>query len=191
MATQLASATDQLWDRWPYLSHEQRLKQFRELHTGEKADFFLALNAHDQYNLLLGLPEDQRHVWMRLLAPDDAADAIQQAGPKERENLLALLDEPTRKEVVALLAYKEDEAGGLMNPRFARLRPDSTVDVSGDLQAKCYALVGIHRLDPKRFSELIRPLRDSKETVTTMTGCILSREAFGDIIKQIESGRFS
>jgi hypothetical protein len=60
MATQLASATDQLWDRWPYLSHEQRLKHFRELHTGEKADFFLAVDAHDQYNLLLGLPEDQR-----------------------------------------------------------------------------------------------------------------------------------
>src|ERR1700758_5034137 len=120
MAIQLATATDELWDRWPYLSHEQRLKQFRELHTGEKADFFLALNAHDQYNLLLGLPEDQRHVWMRLLAPDDAADVIQQAGPEEREELLALLDEPTRKEVVALLAYKEDEAGGLMNPRFAR-----------------------------------------------------------------------
>ena len=130
MATQLASATDQLWDRWPYLSHEQRLKQFRELHTGEKADFFLALNAHDQYNLLLGLPEDQRHVWMRLLAPDDAADVIQQSSPEEREKLLALLDEPTRKEVFALLAYKEDEAGGLMNPRFARLRPDTTVDVA-------------------------------------------------------------
>ena len=130
MATQVATATDELWDRWPYLSHEQRLKQFRELHTGEKADFFLALDAHDQYNLLLGLPEDQRHVWMRLLAPDDAADAIQQADPEEREKLLALLDEPTRKEVVALLAYKEDEAGGLMNPRFARLRPDSTVDVA-------------------------------------------------------------
>ena len=130
MATQLATAMDEFWDRWPYLSHGQRLRQFRELHTGEKADFFLALNAHDQYNLLLGLPEDQRHVWMRLLAPDDAADVIQQAGPEEREELLALLDEPTRKEVVALLAYKEDEAGGLMNPRFARLRPDSTVDVA-------------------------------------------------------------
>jgi magnesium transporter len=44
--------------------------------------------------------------------------------------LLALLDEPTRKEVMALLCYKEDEAGGLMNPRFARLRPDITVDVA-------------------------------------------------------------
>ena len=28
----------------------------------------------------------------------------------------------------ALLAYAEDEAGGLMNPRFARVRPDMTVD---------------------------------------------------------------
>src|SRR5215475_3385188 len=132
MATELltATATDQLWERWPYLSHKQRLTQFRELHTGEKGDFFLSLDAHDQLFLLLGLPGEQRHVWMRLLAPDDAADVIQEAGPERRDELLALLDEPTRKEVVALLAYKEDEAGGLMNPRFARLRPDTTVDVA-------------------------------------------------------------
>jgi len=132
MTTELAAptATDQLRDRWPYLSHEQRLKKFRELHTGEKADFFLAQSAHDQSFLLLGLPADQRHVWMRLLAPDDAADVIQESGSEQRDELLALLDEPTRKEVLALLAYKEDEAGGLMNPRFARLRPDTTVDVA-------------------------------------------------------------
>jgi magnesium transporter len=75
--------------------------------------------------LLLVLPEEQRHVWIRLLAPDDVADVIQQSGREWREELLALLDEPTRKEVIALLAYKKDEAGGLMNPRFARLRPDT------------------------------------------------------------------
>src|SRR5207253_4479324 len=52
-----------------------------------------------------------------------------QAAPEgEREGLLALLDEPTRKEVAALLAYAEDDAGGLMNPRYARLRPDMSVD---------------------------------------------------------------
>ena len=63
------------------------------------------------------------------LPPDDAADLIQEA-PRGRSAsaLLALLDEPTRKEVTALLAYAEDEAGGLMNPRYARLRPDMTVD---------------------------------------------------------------
>jgi len=65
---------------------------------------------------------------MRLLAPDDAADLTQAAPPEYKDQLLALLDERTRKEVNALLAYAEDEAGGLMNPRFARVRPDSTVD---------------------------------------------------------------
>jgi len=38
------------------------------------------------------------------------------------------LDEPTRKEVNGLLAFAEDQAGGLMNPRYARLRPDMSVD---------------------------------------------------------------
>jgi magnesium transporter len=121
-------ATEQLRERWPTLSRSRRTKEFRELHTGEKADFFLELSAHDQKDLLQDLPLEQRHVWMRLLAPDDAADVIQEAGPEQREEMLQLLDEPTRREVTALLAYKEDDAGGLMNPRFARLRPESTVD---------------------------------------------------------------
>jgi magnesium transporter len=42
--------------------------------------------------------------------------------------LLGLLDEPTRIEVLALLAYAEDEAGGLMSTRYARLRQQMTVD---------------------------------------------------------------
>ena len=132
MPTELetASATEHLWERWHSLSHRERIKQFRELHTGEKADFFLELSAHDQLDVLRGLPPEQRHVWMHLLAPDDAVDVIQEVGPEQRDEFLALLDEPTRREVVALLAYKDDEAGGLMNPRFARLRPDSTVDVA-------------------------------------------------------------
>ena len=62
---------------------------------------------------------------------------------------------------------------------------------TGNLQAKCYALVGIRRLDPTRFKELVRPVRDSKETVIAMSGCIMSHETLGDVIKQIESGKFS
>ncbi len=65
---------------------------------------------------------------MRLLEPDDVADVIQEGGDENKQNLLALLDAPTRKEVLALLAYAEDEAGGLMSTRFARLRPQMTAD---------------------------------------------------------------
>jgi magnesium transporter len=53
---------------------------------------------------------------------------IQDAGDQHRQALLALLDDPTRKEVLALLAYAEDEAGGLMSTRYARLRPNMTAD---------------------------------------------------------------
>jgi magnesium transporter len=65
---------------------------------------------------------------MRQLAPDDAADVVQAAEPEQRDTLLAALDAPTRREVSALLAYAEDEAGGLMSPRYVRLRPDMSVD---------------------------------------------------------------
>jgi magnesium transporter len=123
MATQLPapSAIGQLWDRWPHLSHSAPLKQFRDMHAGEKADFFLALSPHDQAFILFVLPAEQRHVWLRILPPDDAADLIQEVGPEWRDQLLALLDEPTRKEALALLAYKEDETGGLMDSSFTSL----------------------------------------------------------------------
>jgi len=67
-------------------------------------------------------------LWMRLLEPDDAADVVQEAAEEQREKLLNLLDGPTRKEVTVLLAYAEDEAGGLMNPRYVRLRPEMSTD---------------------------------------------------------------
>jgi magnesium transporter len=78
--------------------------------------------------LVLAVFPGERRIWMRLLAPDDAADLLQHAPEEQKPGLLGDLDETTRNEVSALLAYKEDATGGLMNPRFARLRPDMSVD---------------------------------------------------------------
>ncbi len=113
---------------WSTLSRADRLREFHQLRREDADDFFLSLSAHDQAELILEMPEGERRVWMRLLAPDDAADLIQQSPAAGRTALLDLLDTATRSEVTALLAYKEDAAGGLMSPRFARLRPDITVD---------------------------------------------------------------
>jgi magnesium transporter len=82
----------------------------------------------DPVELVVSMPEEERRTWLRALAPDDAADLIQDAPRKERSSLLAALDPWLRAEVSALLAYKEDEAGGLMSPRFARLRPEMGMD---------------------------------------------------------------
>src|SRR5436190_11175729 len=118
----------ELADAWPVLSAEERLEGLKVLPHAEAEDLLLALPARDQAELILGMSPAERRSWMRLLPPDDAADVIQEAPDFDRETLLMLLDEPTRKEVSALLAYAEDDAGGLMNPRYARLRPEMSVD---------------------------------------------------------------
>jgi magnesium transporter len=78
--------------------------------------------------LLHALSRNERRIWLRLLAPDDAADLIQLAPEHERPALLNQLDSMAQREVAALMAYQEDAAGGLMNPRFARVRPDMSID---------------------------------------------------------------
>lgn len=120
--------SSELYDAWSVLSLEERIDAFELLKREAADDFFLQLGSRDRAQLVLGLPAGERRLWMRMLAPDDAADLIQEAPSDERENLLLLLDEPMRREVKGLLVYAEDQAGGLMNTRYSRLRPDMTVD---------------------------------------------------------------
>jgi len=119
---------EELRDAWLALDLGERVEGFRMLDPGEAEQLFDGLEPREQCALLLALSPAERQLWMRQLAPDDAADAVQAADPAAREMLLGALDAPTRREVAALLAYAEDEAGGLMSPRYVRLRPDMSVD---------------------------------------------------------------
>jgi len=119
---------DELREAWPVLSRSDRIEGLHLLPRDCAEDLFFELSSSDQADVVLDQPPPERRSWIRLLPPDDAADLIQAAPPEAREGLLTLLDDATKKEVSALLAYEEDRAGGLMHPRFARLRPDMTVD---------------------------------------------------------------
>ncbi|MFO0551935.1 MAG: magnesium transporter [Polyangiaceae bacterium] len=123
-----ALTPEDLRDAWALLSTEERLEGVHHLERGVGDDFFLTLTPREQAQIIQWMPPRERRLWVRLLPPDDAADVIQHTPTEERDSILALLDSPTRREVRALLAYAEDAAGGLMSPRFARLRPEMTVD---------------------------------------------------------------
>ncbi|MFN0249952.1 MAG: magnesium transporter [Kofleriaceae bacterium] len=156
-----ALSGEDLRDAWPLLDLDERSDGLRVLDRGDAEDFFVSLSATDQAALLLHFRPGQRRQWMRMLEPDDVADVIQEvddpAEPEKKATLLALLDAPTRKEVTALLAYAEDEAGGLMSTRYARLRLHMTADEAVSYlrrQARdkietiyyAYVLDGDHRL---------------------------------------------
>lgn len=114
---------------WSALSREERREKFQSLPRTDAEELFLNLKTHDQAELLQELTSNlEKRSWVRLLAPDDVADLIQEMGLENKDEILNLLDPQTRREVTALLAYAEDHAGGLMSSRFARLRPDMTVD---------------------------------------------------------------
>ncbi len=122
------AALEALRDAWPAMAGPERVDAFVHLSREDQDELFSSLSPLDHAQIVTALPSRERRVWMRVLAPDDAADLLQEVDPEERTALMALLDDVTRREVSALLAYAEDDAGGLMSPRYARVRPDMRVD---------------------------------------------------------------
>jgi NitT/TauT family transport system ATP-binding protein len=121
-------ALTELYEAWPVLSIQERVEGFKLLQQDDAEEFFLHLNVRDKAQLILALSLGERRLWMRLLAPDEALDVIQEAPEQEREGLLSLLDDKTRREVKGLMDYEAEKAGGLINPHYARLSPHMSVD---------------------------------------------------------------
>lgn len=147
-------STHDLREVWPVLSHDERVEGFRLLPFGQADDFFFSLSAREQGELLQALPPNERRPFVRVLPPDDAADVIQEI-PEVREVVLSELDEQSRREVNALLAYAEDDAGGLMSPRFARVRPEMSIDeaisyLRRQARSRLETIYYVYVLDPQQ-----------------------------------------
>ena len=119
---------ENLLDNWQSLTHNQREQVFLMLGRIDQEELFINLSSDYQAEIFELIPHAERRSWIRLLAPDDIADLIQNLFDETQAEALRYLDYATLVEVKALLAYAEDEAGGLMNSRFARLRPEMTVE---------------------------------------------------------------
>ncbi len=127
-AARTPSTPDQLHDLWPVLSTEDRIQAFKRLSADDADSFFHSLSRHSQADIIRLLAPVEGRFWLRQLPPDDIADVLQEVSSEDRARLLDQLEAATRQEVTGLLAYAEDQAGGLMNPRFARVRPDITIN---------------------------------------------------------------
>ena len=124
----LPDELEKLRSAWSALSEEERIEKFMQLSRADAVRFFEVMTPRSRAQIIQACPKAEQRLWIRMLAPDDAADVLQEVAPEDRGPLLELLDAPTRREVRALLAYAQDEAGGLMSPRFARVRPEMSID---------------------------------------------------------------
>ncbi len=119
---------ENLLDNWQTLTPSKREEVFAILGRIDQEELFINLSSDYQAELFEEFPHAEKRSWIRLLAPDDIADLIQNLNTDAGAEALKYLDYATLVEVKALMAYAEDEAGGLMNSRFARLRPEMTVE---------------------------------------------------------------
>jgi magnesium transporter len=103
-------------------------EDFLKLDRKTAEERFSRMSTDEQAEVFRKIPLWDRRAWIRILPPDDAADLLQKLTEEERQETMSVLDAQTKIELSALLAYREDQAGGLMNSRFARLRPDMTVE---------------------------------------------------------------
>lgn len=194
-------AADDLREAWPMLLEDERFEGFKALPRVQVEEFFSSLRPYEQMDILLRLPEMESRFWIRFLPSNVAADVIQEAPDDKKQMLLSLLDDRTQREVQSLLAYAEDDAGGLMSPDFIRLRPEMMVDqaityVKKQTQDSIRSVYYLYVLDPEQrllgvlpFRELITASPDKKIHEIMRTDLVTvqdttDQEEVGLILKQ-------
>lgn len=111
-----------------------------ELHTEEAIYIFDILDSEVTAEILLNLNDDLREKILKSLSPkeiaeeldeldtDDAADIIAELSEKRKEEvLLELEDLEHAKDIVELLRYDEDTAGGLMAKEFVSVNENWSI----------------------------------------------------------------
>jgi hypothetical protein len=76
----------------------------------------------------------------------------------------------------------------MAQPRQRALRSFERIYARGSREAKAYALVGLHRLNPVEAVQLERSLAFSEEQITLQEGCLRSRVRLTDVASAIIAG---
>ncbi len=85
----------------------------------QKADVLMELDEDDRKKILETLDPEQIGHYIDLLDTDDAVDLIQELDKEEREEVIQHIDNMEQAgDIVDLLQYDEDTAGGLMGTEF-------------------------------------------------------------------------
>lgn len=118
----------ELIEVWEFLTEQEKLRLFLLFDHDVKSEFITELPSADQEYLIVELSEQATKNMLREMEPDDLVDLIQAISPENRETLWQNMSEESKMETEFLLRFDEDDAAGLMTPRYAALQGDITVD---------------------------------------------------------------
>jgi CBS domain-containing protein len=90
------------------------------------ADTLEEMSPEDQIRMLEALGPERAARMLERMSPDDAADLLQDLDREDAQALLAEMDRDEAAEILKLLRYEEESAGGLMTTEFVTVEPEKT-----------------------------------------------------------------
>ena len=119
-----ASEIVEIWDKF---TPEEKLRLFLVIPQEKRGDVLYELPRYEQEHLISELSEQAARLILKDMEPDDLVDLIQDLSPELRKAIWENMSEEARKETTFLLRFDEDDAAGLMTPRYAAILADRTV----------------------------------------------------------------
>ena len=117
----------ELIDQWDSLEEEQKKEVFHALDREDKGDLLISLPALEQAALTEMIGDGDFKDLLQDMEPDDLVDFIQAASSEVRKTLWRKLSPESKREILYLLRFDEDDAAGLMTPRFLAVQSHISV----------------------------------------------------------------
>jgi magnesium transporter len=114
-------------ENWQDIPDEEGIKIFLQLTMDRKIELLNALPFNEQEEIIEVLSGENLKLLFAELEPDDIVDFMQRVSPEIRRAVWENLSEESRRETLFLLRFDEDDAAGLMTPRYLAVRAGVTV----------------------------------------------------------------
>jgi len=129
------------------LGPAEREAIFETIDSEVAADALSEVDPKMQASILESLEPEVAADIVEEMAPDEAADALSELEEEASEDILEEMDSAPKTEVVELLEFKEDTAGGMMNTEFVSLHDNALVtDAMAALKGNEDLLEGLNTL---------------------------------------------
>ena len=112
---------------WRILDDDEGAEIFLHLESNRKQDLITELPYQEQERVIRSLSAQGKKSLFRSMEPDDLVDIVQSLSHEVRRAVWDSLSDEAKREMLFLLRFDEDDAAGMMTPRYLAVRSNVTV----------------------------------------------------------------
>jgi len=116
-----------LIEMWDNLAPEDVVKVFLQLDLSDKVDLIHSLPISQQEFIIQQLSTAHIKLLLEEMEPDDITDFMQAVSPEVKDAVWNSLSDEAKIETQFLLRFDEDDAAGLMTPRYLAIQTSLTI----------------------------------------------------------------